>query len=390
MTKARKTKQTRAKSKSPLLGRGLATFARGLLQEWRNLGLPSESATIIVAVSGGADSTALLLALDELIRAKKLKIKLVVAHLNHKLRAAASDADARWVRSLAKESGHRAIVGTRKVKALASKTSDNLEQTARRARYEFLTRIARSNKTNLVLTAHTMNDQAETVLLNLMRGTGGDGLSGIERVRPLTSGSGIMLARPLLSWARRSDTEDYCRQRAIDYRSDEMNADESFARVRVRKQLLPLMERFNPRFIQSIARSAEILREDNLALEAAAARLLELSLQPREKRRGNSLRIDLLRVAPIALRRRALRLWLAQHRGDLIRIERVHIAAIENLLASTAGARRRDNLNRLFPKTRIDERGTEPVALATGSSLRLPACWRKRFRTRSPNSTHDY
>jgi len=339
MTKARKTKQTTAKSKSPLLGRGLATFARGLLQEWRNLGLPSESATIIVAVSGGADSTALLLALDELIRAKKLKIKLVVAHLNHKLRAAASDADARWVRSLAEESGHRAIVGTRKVKALASKTSDNLEQAARRARFEFFARIARSNKANLVLTAHTMNDQAETVLLNLMRGTGGDGLSGIERVRPLTSGSGIMLARPLLSWARRSDTEDYCRQRAIDYRSDEMNADESFARVRVRKQLLPLMERFNPRFIQSIARSAEILREDNLALEVAAARLLELSLQPREKRRGNSLRIDLLRVAPIALRRRALRLWLAQHRGDLIRIERVHIAAIENLLASTKSGR---------------------------------------------------
>ena len=114
MTKARKTRQTRAKSKSPLPATALTKFARGLLQEWRKLGLSFERATIVVAVSGGADSVALLLALDELIRAKKLKVKLVVAHLNHRLRGAAGDADARWVRSLAEELGHRAIAGTRK------------------------------------------------------------------------------------------------------------------------------------------------------------------------------------------------------------------------------------------------------------------------------------
>src|SRR5205814_568093 len=257
----------------------LSRFTRGRLQEWRKLILSFERATIVVAVSGGADSVALLLALDELIRAEKLKVKLVVAHLNHKLRGAASDADARWVRSLARDLGHRAIVGTREVKSLASGTGDNLEQAARRARYEFLANNARLNKAKLVLTAHTMNDQAETVLLNLMRGSGGEGLSGIEIVRPLTAGSEITLVRPLLSWALRSDTEDFCRQRSIDFRTDTMNADESFARVRVRKQLLPLMESFNPRFIQGITRSAEILREDNVALEAAAARLLELSHQ---------------------------------------------------------------------------------------------------------------
>jgi tRNA(Ile)-lysidine synthase len=309
------------------------------LQEWRKLNLSFDSDTIVVAVSGGADSVALLLALDELIRAKKLKVKLIVGHLNHKLRGAASDADARWVRSLAGDLGYHAIVATRKVKALASRTGDNLEQAARRARYEFLARTASANKANLVLTAHTMNDQAETVLLNLMRGSGGEGLSGIESVRPLTRGSEIVLARPLLSWVRRPDTEDYCRQQSIDYRSDAMNVDESFARVRVRKQLLPLMESFNPKFIQGVARSAEILREDNAALEAAAARLLELSQQSGEKGSGTSLRIDLLKVAPVALRRRALRLWLAQHRGDLIRIEHVHVAALENLLGSTKSGR---------------------------------------------------
>jgi len=107
----------------------------------------------------------------------------------------------------------------------------------------------------------------------------------------------------------------------------------------VRKQLLPLMESFNPRFIQSVARNAEILREDNLALEAAAGRLLELSLQSGKERPARSLRTDLLRLAPVALRRRALRLWLGHQRGDLSRIEHVHIAAIENLLASTKSGR---------------------------------------------------
>src|SRR5438045_7091108 len=116
MTKSRKT--TPAKHKPPFPRSALTRFTRGLLQEWRKLGLSFERATIVVAVSGGADSVALLLALDELIRAKKLKVKLVVAHLNHRLRGATGDADARWVRSLAEELGHHAIAGTRKVKSL--------------------------------------------------------------------------------------------------------------------------------------------------------------------------------------------------------------------------------------------------------------------------------
>src|SRR5258706_12285720 len=102
MTKARITKQILAKSKSPFPRTALTKFARALLQEWRKLNLSFESTTIIVAVSGGADSVALLLALDELIRAKKLKVNLVIGHLNHKLRGAASDADAGWVGSWAR------------------------------------------------------------------------------------------------------------------------------------------------------------------------------------------------------------------------------------------------------------------------------------------------
>lgn len=315
-------------------------FGQHLWREWQKLDLPAANAAAIVAVSGGADSVALLLGVDELVKSKKLSIKIVVAHLNHKLRGRAGDADARFVSSLAKKLGYPAVIKAVDVRAQATSAKDNLEQAARRARYEFLQKTAHANKATVVLTAHTLDDQVETVLLNLLRGSGAAGLSGIEPVRSIHAGSEILLVRPMLSWARPSDTEGVCRQNSIEIRVDEMNADHKFARVRVRKELVPLMKSFNPRFVESLARTAEILREDDTALESAATRLLELSLngQPQGKKEP-ALRTDLLRVAPPALRRRALRQWLASCRGDLRRLEHAHIVALEKFLFSTRSGR---------------------------------------------------
>jgi tRNA(Ile)-lysidine synthase len=338
MTKSRPQRQSSLKSAiAPKYPASLSRFARNLLRECRKLKLAERGDTVVVAVSGGADSVALLLALDELVRAGKIEAEIMIAHLNHKLRGAASDADARWVRSLAKRLGHRAVVSSSDIKLRASKSRDNLEQAARRGRYEFLAKIAKSNKARMVLTAHTMNDQAETILLNLIRGSGSPGLGGIEPVRELKKGSEILLARPLISWARRADTESYCRSKSVDYREDQMNFDENFTRVRVREQLLPLLEQFNPRFVETVTRTAEIMRDDSQALEGAARRLLDLA--GNHEGRTDKLRTDLLLVAPAALRRRALRHWLSQHRGDLRRIEHAHIVAIERLLMSPKSGR---------------------------------------------------
>lgn len=322
----------------------LSRFAQTLLREWKRLDLPSANAKAVVAVSGGADSVALLLALDELIKSGRLTIDALVAHLNHRLRGKAGDADARWVALLAKRLGHKAAIGSVDVKQRAAKTGDNLEQAARRARYEFLENKASNTRANIVLTAHTMDDQAETVLLNLLRGSGGKGLGGVEPVRPISAGSKISLARPLLSWAQRQDTEKYCRQQGVEFRSDAMNLDENFARVRVRRQLIPLMQTFNPKLVACLARTAELLRDDSSALEQGAGRLLELSLEPEltavdGEGAGNLLRIDLLALAPPALRRRALRHWLGRCRGDLKRLELVHIVALERLLLNGGGGR---------------------------------------------------
>lgn len=323
-------------SKQPASRLRLSGFAQSLRREWRRLSLAENGETVLVAVSGGADSVALLLGLDELVKAGKLKIKVVVAHLDHKLRGAASRSDALWVAKFAKDLRHEIAVGSIDVKKRAANTGDNLEQAARRVRYEFLASTARNRKATVVLTAHTMDDQAETILLNLLRGSGADGLGGIEPARLLAAGSETVLARPLLQWAGRKNTVDYCRLRRIEFRRDEMNRDETFTRVRVRRQLLPLMESFNPKVVQGLTRTAELLREDGIALNLAAARLLELASQSASP---PTLRIDLLAMAHPALRRRALRQWLTQCRGDLKRLERVHILAVESLLFGNHGGR---------------------------------------------------
>jgi tRNA(Ile)-lysidine synthase len=199
-----------------------------------------------------------------------------------------------------------------------------------------------------------------------------DDADGAEDARAETSPAGemealgaegfeVVLRRPLLAWTRRAETESYCRARGVEFRADEMNEDERFARVRVRRRLLPLLESFNPRAAETIARAAQLLREDSAALELLAARLLE---EAREgggvaeqedaggKARGGAspdaevegreawpLRVAVLNEAPAALRRRALRLWVGRGRGGLRRLSLAHLLGVERLLEGARGGR---------------------------------------------------
>ncbi len=317
----------------------LDRFAAGVLAEWRRLRLPISETPVIVAVSGGADSTALLLALNELTNAGKLRIDVVVAHLDHRLRKG-SRSDARLVSELTEKLGYSDVIGRADVKKLADE--ENLEQAARKARYAFLERTAKRKKARHVLVAHTMDDQAETILLRLVRGSASEGLSGMEPVRPISSGSEIQVVRPLLSWARRADTEAYCKRKRVEFLVDAMNLDEKFARVKVRQQLLPVMQSLNNKIVETLSRTASLLREDSESLGHDAAQLLERARRdPTDKGRTEppALDVNVLAQAPSALRRRALRQWLSNGRGDLLRIERVHLLAVESLLEGNKGGR---------------------------------------------------
>jgi tRNA(Ile)-lysidine synthase len=330
-------------------GGGPSRFARRLLREWRQRGWPLRGERALVAVSGGADSTALLLALEELRRVRLLGVDLTAAHLDHGLRGEAAAADARWVEVLVRDLGFECVVGRASVSETAQEAGDNLEQAARRARYGFLAGAASTCGARAVLAAHTLDDQAETVMLRLLRGSGAEGLGGMAPERALEACGEVFLRRPLLSWARRADTEGYCRERGVEFRADVMNRDERFARVRVRRRLLPLLETFNPRAAEALARTAALLREESSVLDNLAAALLAEACAEAGTRDGEAaavmpadafpLNVEVLTRAAPALRRRALRLWLARARGDLRRLSRVHLLGVERLLEGERGGR---------------------------------------------------
>jgi tRNA(Ile)-lysidine synthase len=334
-------------------------FIRNLLTEWRKLNLPFGGETFVAAVSGGADSISLLLALKELRDRKKLDLRFVIAHFNHNLRGAESEKDAQLVVSLTSEFGFELTLGKGNIER-----TENLEQNARRARYEFLSQTAENVHAYGVLTAHTMNDQAETFLMNLMRGSGLQGLGGMKPIRKIEaekmrSGenekenfgalnceteiekskiqnpkSKIRLVRPLLNWAKRSDTENYCRQSEIEYRNDAMNDDLAFNRVRVRKVLLPMLEDFNPKIIETLVETAKILRQEDEFLECERKKIEAENENRINDGAAQNLQLKRLKSLSKAMLYRVVRQWLEVNRGNLRGLELKHIEAVERLVYS--------------------------------------------------------
>lgn len=287
-------------------------FVRSFITEWRRLGLPFSDATVVVAVSGGADSVSLLLAMADLRDRKKLGLRFVAAHFNHGLRGKDSDADEQFAKGLAAKIGVEYVSKKGKVAK-----AGNLEQNARTARYDFLLKTAKKYGAFAVLTAHTVNDQAETFLMNLLRGSGPDGLAAMPPVREF-EGGGVLLVRPMLRWASREATESFCADAKSEFRHDAMNEDPSFMRVRVRKELLPQLKAYNPRIVESLAKTAELLARDEPA-EAAQPESLELA--------------ELAGLTRTGLYSR-LREWIRHNRGNLRGVNVKHIEAIERLVHS--------------------------------------------------------
>lgn len=328
------------------------SFLRRLITEWRRLDLPVKDGAVVVAVSGGADSVSLMLALAALEKKKKLGLELVTAHFNHDLRGKESDKDEAFVRRLSEKLGLKFESGNWKAKKpfKNAKDKENLEQSAREARYEFLAGIAEKYGAGAVLTGHTMDDQAETFLLRLIRGSGLDGLGAMKAARQLNRGKNTLLARPLLNWARRADTEEFCRAEKIKYRNDPMNRDTAFLRVRVRREVLPLLQNINPRIVANLAKMSGILQDEAEGLDIAA----RASLSAASGVSNDTINVKQLVTLSPGARKRVLRLWLELLRGDLRRLDMKHFAALERLVSSGAGGKR------------IELPGGESVSLSKG------------------------
>jgi len=251
---------------------------------------------ILVAVSGGQDSLCLTRLLLDL--QLKWKWQLAIAYCDHRWQADLGNAE--FVSEIAQAWQLPCYVET------AAKV-DTSEGAARQWRYQTLSKIARQQGYSTVVTGHTGSDRAETLLYNLIRGTGADGLQALTWQRDLAPG--LRLVRPLLDFTR-AETAQFCQDAQIIFWEDRTNDDWHYARNRIRQELLPYLQtHFNPQVEQALAQTAELLRADVEYLENTASQLWQQAIAPDSDQKINR---RVLQTIPLALQRRVMRHWLLQ------------------------------------------------------------------------------
>jgi tRNA(Ile)-lysidine synthase len=281
---------------------------------------------VAVAVSGGADSVALLALLLE--ARDELGIVVSVAHYNHRLRGAESDADAQFVEQLAN-------AGNIEYLTAASDTlhDRNVEALARHDRYAFFSQLVREGRVKKIATAHTAEDQAETVLTRLLRGSGTAGISGI-----LPSLDGGTIVRPLLE-TRRADLRAWATALGLAWREDASNLDDRFLRNRIRHELLPLLERgYNSAIVEVLGRAAEVARADEAEWQSQTEELAARLLVQDDGQEG-AWKLPLADFVKLSegQQRRLLRAAILRAKGDLRRVDFRHVEQVR-LLALKRGA----------------------------------------------------
>jgi tRNA(Ile)-lysidine synthase len=300
-----------------------------------------------VAVSGGADSVALFRLLLEL--RKEVGIVLSVVHFNHKLRGAESDEDERFVAELAQRHKLELRCQSGEVAARAAEKHLSLETAAREMRYGYLRQLLLESRLNRIATGHTLDDQAETVLLKIVRGAGGRGLAGIYPQLSVTSSqlsalssqptketSAACIVRPLLG-IRRRELEAYLLALGQSWREDKSNRDLRHMRNRVRHGILPRLERYlNPAVRDALAETAEIAREEEEYWEKEVARVLPRVWDTKDA--GGVLSLSVVADLPLALQRRLVR---AASESLEMRLDFHHVEEVLALVSNRVGPAKR-------------------------------------------------
>jgi tRNA(Ile)-lysidine synthase len=350
-------------------------------------GLIQAGDRVAVAVSGGADSVALLRILLEL--REHLGIILSVAHFNHKIRGADADADEQFVRELATKYALDLHLSSGDAPAEAALNQQSLETAARNLRYAFFRELLASRKVDNIATAHSMDDQAETVLMRLLRGAGTRGLAGIYPA--YSSGESVgAIIRPLLEF-RRAELREYLEAHKQPWREDSTNSDLHHTRNSIRQELLPLLsEKYNPNIVETLARTAEVARSEEEHWANECRRLLPLLLLPGKPVRGGGravstdvtrtfgLSIALLKQQTEALQRRVIR-SAALSFGLILEME--HVVEVLKLLGPSAKA---SNLPDGWRATK----GLRELRFERSDSLKKPQA--VTFRAHGPMASAGY
>ncbi len=302
----------------------------------RRHGLAHRPEPLIVAVSGGPDSLCLLHAVNRL--REPLGINLHLAHLNHCLRGPESDGDAEFVAGQAKRLGLGCTIHREDVKGRQGAHSSSLEEKAREARYEFLSKVAGETGAAAIATGHTAQDQAETVLLHILRGSGLSGLRGMREVlsQKSTTGTEFTLVRPLLAVSRQ-ETEGYCKALGLEPRVDRSNLSMDMVRNRVRLELIPYLREYNPNILEALLRLSSSAHQD---MEFIGDKVVE-SWDAVVTRSGAGFRLktEIVSALPASLQHHLIRKVLEAVLGDLVDIEYSHVQSLVELMSKPVGKR---------------------------------------------------
>lgn len=285
---------------------------------------------VVVGVSGGSDSIVLL---DMLHRIKMRNV--IVAHLNHQLRKE-SLRDAEFVEEISRKFGYQCICESVDIKKLAIRIKRGIEETARIKRYEFFERVCREVKAKWVITAHHLDDQVETIIMNMIRGSGIDGLSGIGE----TSGR---ILRPLLG-IKKSELIMYARKHHLKWREDRSNTQTEFTRNYIRKRIIPDMMTINPSLAETLDRMSGIFSEVGSFLKTQARQFIMKYPQKRYDTKSYM-------ALPQALQSEIIRQVYQNHHGNTMDLSQAHMNQIQKMLTTNGNKQKEFGKGAIIKKT---------------------------------------
>lgn len=324
---------------------------------------------VLIGVSGGPDSVALLHGLRALKR--ELDIDLVIAHLNHRARGTESDRDARFVRQLGETLKIRTLIEEKDVPAEQVASKQSFQETARNIRQDFFERALVETGARKVALGHTSDDQVETVLMNLLRGSGLKGLGGMRPVR-------FPYIRPLFECSR-SDVVEFLEANNISFCRDSSNEKTDYLRNRIRLELIPyLKQNYNPKITENLFETSGILRGDNDLLSDWEAREFKRAVSREADKNSLEIDIEVFEPLPLAMKRRLVRRAVERIKGDLRKISALHVQDVLQLFQKNHKGKKLDlpgNLEVVCLGQRVAfKRIPEPVPGISNKEA-VPADW---------------
>lgn len=293
--------------------------------------------TIVVGVSGGPDSMTLLNTLKNIKQKNLLEIKIVVAHINHMIREEA-DEETEYVKDFCKKNNIECFVKKENVEKIAKEKKLGTEEAGRNLRYEFFEEVAKKVNANKIATAHNSNDNAETVLMNIIRGSGTTGLKGIEPIRD------NKFIRPLIECDRK-EIEEYAEKENIQPKLDKTNKENIYTRNKIRNMLIPYIEEnFNPNFINSLNRLSELATIENDYLDKKTVESFDkIVVNQNLGNKGNSEKNEIIlnlkefNKLDLVIKNRLILYTISKVLGNSQNIEKVHIEDIVKLCNNNIG-----------------------------------------------------